>query len=67
MTWQPIDTAPKDGTWVLLWTGNECRIAMWDEWEDPECPVTQGWFDDGDGMYIENPTHWMPLPEAPDR
>jgi hypothetical protein len=54
--WQPISTAPKDGTWVLLYSQHDgIRIGNWDRIE---------WADDGDGVALE-PTHWMPLPEPP--
>ncbi len=54
----PIDEAPKDGTWILLW-GNCYRskapalVGRWDGrmWESA---------DDGYGAYIE-PTHYTPL------
>lgn len=54
--WQKIETAPKDGSYCLVWVvypwhGGRHEIACWDG---------QGW-DNGDGP----PTHWMPLPEAP--
>lgn len=66
MTWQPIETAPKDGRMVLLypsrcWCDEDDRgeVAYWDadfsEWV-------------GIGPIAEDytgPTHWMPLPDPP--
>lgn len=55
--WQPIETAPRDGTPVLLW-GPWGEVGMW-------CyshPI--GW-NDGYEALMHPPTHWMPLPEAP--
>ena len=67
--WQPIETAPKDGTEVLLGRFAEgCRrhgrIRV-DRWSLPE--HGRGWI--GFGQF--NPeswpaTHWMPLPKPPD-
>lgn len=63
MTWQPIETAPKDGTEILLYVGimkHDYAVAHWNEryWQ---MGVHQ------DRFYSEfgQPTHWMPLPEAP--
>jgi hypothetical protein len=72
--WQPIATAPKDGTWILL-TGGRIEYG-WCQDEHPRCVVGQAvsggengwqfaWYDGGYyGEYID-PTHWMPLPDAP--
>lgn len=56
--WQPIDTAPKDGTKVLVVFGLRPDIAVafgnrWGEWMEPG------------GLVLANPTHWMPLPKGP--
>ena len=61
--WQPIETAPKDGTEVLLIIsayndpsrGRAYVIARW-EWG--------GWIDDEE-ISIHPPTHWRPLPQPP--
>ena len=66
--WRPIETAPKDGTRVLLLNdlrefGSDRVIveAMWRTASQSawwSCPVRGGYIG-------ENPTHWMPLPEPP--
>lgn len=56
MTWQPIGTAPKDGTDVLVWDFDAYAIASW-------CVSRGVWVRaDGEDAY---PTHWAPLPEPP--
>ena len=61
--WQPIETAPKDGRWVLVfipeaynWHYGERHCAKWVSRES-------GWSMPGIGGL--SPTHWMPLPEPP--
>jgi hypothetical protein len=62
--WQPIETAPKDGTQILLWiTGIEPRprISFWSERGSES-----GWYSVQSHHFIATiVTHWMPLPEAP--
>ena len=68
--WQPIETAPKDGTDILLWLGepfNQTRLAgfcrHWGTWveEEPNDFLNEEIF----GIGCNVPTHWMPLPEPP--
>lgn len=68
MTLQPISTAPRDGTWVLLWSKNllhgQCSfaVAQYIQHDIEWWHVHDGKF----GPYPirgEAPTHWMPLPE----
>lgn len=68
MEWQPIETAPKDGTQVLLirWVPDTRRHGWMDidRWATKE--EGRGWV--GFGSF--NPefwpaTHWMPLPAPP--
>lgn len=56
--WQPMDTAPLDGTWVLVWDTHleRCIVAHLvpgeDAWHE-----TYG--------HAVHPRAWMPLPEPP--
>ena len=66
MDWQPIETAPKDGTRMLGASGPDVSITSWDSFRKwiNESAVT----DDGYGWYGHDdwtPTHWMPLPAPP--
>lgn len=57
--WQPIETAPKDGTDIFVAGGKfKPMVAFWfrDGW------VNVWTFED---RTAPNPTHWMPLPEPP--
>lgn len=87
--WQPIETAPKDGTEVLLYTPSGVCIGEWEplEQDSPDQPGhNPGWYGTGHTsdpvmwgrsaefgfvgpgyLYEEQnqPTHWMPLPNAP--
>jgi hypothetical protein len=58
MEWQPIDTAPKDGTEVLLTDGKYKRTGYW-------ARRVGVWSIDAI-VALEPPTHWMPLPEPPE-
>jgi hypothetical protein len=69
MEWQPIETAPKDGTWFLGFRVSpfaECQIQVW-HWMKDILPEFQGWQNANDTCDFEEdwPTHWMPLPEPP--
>jgi hypothetical protein len=72
--WQPIETAPRDGTSVLLWeqeaTLRHDGIVICGSYVDfhGKAPdgYHDGWFDDVSGHYEVKPTHWMPLPAKPD-
>ena len=56
--WQPIETAPKDGGYILLTNSEErsTQIGFWNgsSWDDGDFYDSMGDF-----------THWMPLPIAP--
>ena len=57
--WQPIETAPRDGTVVLAYDPNWYRYPHPMEYRDGAWSL---WFHDVGAM---RPTHWMPLPEPP--
>lgn len=68
-TWQPIDSAPKDGTAVLLWArdlrfpGN-VAVAQYITDDIEWWHVTDGKFGPWP-LRGPSPTHWMPLPGPP--
>lgn len=62
--WRPIETAPKDGTWFLAyWPVQtfEDRIQT-TQWLHGDCRFV----DASDFMDHIQPTHWQPLPAAPE-
>lgn len=82
--WQPIETAPTDGTFVWCYANGEQFSARWLD----ECPSAPddyghdagwsskcGWCAPGNSGLrpeyqwppLNQPTHWMPLPEPPER
>jgi hypothetical protein len=65
MEWQPIETAPRDGTHILGYADGEMAAVY--------CLPT--WYDDGWSLSVSGkpasdsyfwPTHWMPLPKPPE-
>ena len=62
MNWQPIETAPKDGTHFLV-SDDEgfMGVAMWEDYEtlDFVCCYDEGWLK-------RDAKWWMPLPSPPD-
>lgn len=61
MIWQPIETAPKDGTKIVLarWDENYDRWEFWQShWRKYALGYGEG-FGTDDGY---DATHWAPLP-----
>jgi len=59
MAWQPIDTAPTDGTELLLWDGRQrfvgrCRSGLWYATDVAD-----------EHHSFADPTHWQALPAPP--
>lgn len=73
--WQPIETAPKDGTAIMLYSPGKNGGRWITRWKEPEVQ----WVVVKDGPEILSgdmekkprrdrippPTHWMPLPAPP--
>jgi hypothetical protein len=77
--WQPIETAPKDGTRIWIFTPGYTQengyrhepfmlTAWWDENEGEDgalvAPLSDG-FEVAVTYHFASPTHWMPLPPPP--
>lgn len=63
MNWQPLETAPKDGTFVLMYRNGTVDTARWyDDWM-----FGRSAWGNGSWSYPDHalPSHWMPLPEPP--
>jgi hypothetical protein len=74
MTWQPIETAPKDGS-VFLGTSLDearpwpARRMRWGVAARPDenyvCNEGEPWFINEDRRYLApRPTHWKPLSDS---
>lgn len=66
MEWQPIETAPRDGSEFDAWAdGLRQTNARWSDWLNSFTywDAEARW---GEGETIKfNPTHWMPIPTPP--
>jgi len=68
--WQPIETAPKDGTEIWLCFGSNVMSGQWDDqcyakkpnpfWRGVKDYMGVKWF------RANQPKCWMPLPPPPD-
>lgn len=65
-TWRDIDSAPKDGTKIIILVNDaDCGddvIAV--KWEDEDENGDYKWCDNFSGDY--NPQWWIPFPHIPD-
>jgi len=69
MTWQPIESAPKDGSLVILYSPAEEQVCVgvFDHsiWHCA-CKDQPDLGEFGFHGFIDvTPSHWMPLPEPP--
>jgi len=75
--WQPIETAPRDGTDVIVGFDRAdtwiVHVAWWRTGEEYGCTANdRGWWSYTLGSVTQEqldedrtPTHWMPLPDPP--
>ncbi len=61
--WEPIDTAPKDGTRVILFYPAQGGFSDMGRWNVPSSHYLPHW--NNGRLNIHEPSHWMPLPPAP--
>lgn len=72
MMWEPMITAPKDGTPVDLWCTPK-GLSTGSYGRTPDCWFSEGkwwkydevWGDDGNRREVHNATHWMLRPQPP--
>lgn len=64
--WHTIDSAPRDGTAVLLWHGKRCTVGRFREFADGTRVWEIGQATGGVAVLDCIATHWAPLPEPPE-
>lgn len=64
--WQPIDAAPRDGTWILVHL-KQTAIPIGVKWVPGADDEYDGWEDQDGTFYMQDqPTHWVPMPQLPE-
>ena len=71
LTWQPIETAPRDSTPILVTGCNGGRVILYAQFFEERADESfkgPGWLGcfEGMQMWLAEPTHWMPLPTPPE-
>lgn len=65
-SWQPIETAPQDGSEVLVFKPSVgILVARWLDEDHPDLDGCIGFHEAWNHASIERATLWMPLPAAP--
>lgn len=66
MEWQPIENAPKDGTFILA---HDLAYKFPIVINYFKCDDWQGWIYSDESFVddLPEPTHWMPLPTPPEK
>ena len=61
--WQPIETAPRDGTWIIVTSTHNPYYRAAVQWQ------YGAWIDvseqDHDKLMARAATHWQPFPQPP--
>lgn len=58
MNWQPIETAPKDNSYVFVYNNES-------DWMYIAQRNRKGIYEVDNSLLCVIPTHWMPLPKRP--
>lgn len=61
--WQPIETAPKDGTWILAVSEGIPFVPSVVYWDSEAKGWTEDEYESGEPEWVL--THWMPHPKNP--
>lgn len=61
LLWRPMDSAPKDGTPILVWDGSFYGLAQYTDWAASDGP----WRSVDDPGISHQALCWMPLPPPP--
>ncbi len=69
--WQPIESAPRDGTWFWAFYPKKSPECFQDQWKPARW--VEDWFSEGFPAFIDyaeheefdQPTHWRRLPPPP--
>lgn len=66
--WQPIKTAPKDGTKIIVYTRADGFVpwVSWDDQDEYEDEYSTGFWISEFIQWSGIPTHWMHFPDDPD-
>ena len=77
MKWMPIDTAPMDGTWILLsgykYGKDMCVshwyvVAQWEPFSQRKPELGGRWlYGRSNSQYVRDPKIWTYLPALPDK
>ncbi len=63
--WRPIETAPKDGRYIIIYGGYSGGTVTMARWQEMQRKNSR-WQSSSGHPVPREPTHWMSLPQAPE-